>query len=305
MYFRSNKMKLTIRLFLIVTAILLSVNFLSAQFRRCTTWINVVGQKSDTKPILMTFGVDTAATYGIDSLLGESEAPPLPPVGVLDARWIDPRFNQGISGVNYFLGGLYLLDLRKYTGSAQVDTFDLSFAPDTQFVTLRWADSSSLVKGGATSMILQDGNGPGQYYNIDMLGVDSLQVTKSKVKDVLIIRTGEKLISGVQRVSRVVPGGFALQQNYPNPFNPTTTIEFAIARNVMAEIAVYDVIGRKVATLVSGQLNPGTYTTQWNGKDSRGIEMGSGVYMARMTARTTDASGNQEFSAVRKLLLMK
>ena len=138
-------------------------------------------------------------------------------------------------------------------------------------------------------MILHDGGSDGGVYNVNMLSVDSLQVKRTNVRTVLIYRTGEILISGVQRVSHVVPGGFALQQNYSNPFNPTTNFGFWIADcsatggsasgGGFVSIKVYDVPGREVATLVNEVKQPGEYTVAWDATGEPG-----GIYFYKLTA---------------------
>ena len=93
-----------------------------------------------------------------------------------------------------------------------------------------------------------------------------------------------------------------VKQNYPNPFNPSTTIKFSIATTAFADVAVFDVLGRRIATLSSEELKPGYYTTTWNGLDNNGASVSSGVYYVRMAAT---GEQNVNFSAVQKLLLMK
>ncbi len=88
------------------------------------------------------------------------------------------------------------------------------------------------------------------------------------------------------------PQEFALSQNYPNPFNPSTNFRFTVAKAQMVSMKIYDVLGREVETLVHGQMNPGTYTVQWNA-----AHMSSGVYFYRLQ------SGS--FVETRKLMLMK
>ncbi len=88
------------------------------------------------------------------------------------------------------------------------------------------------------------------------------------------------------------PTEFKLEQNYPNPFNPTTTFGVQVAEFGMVSLKIYDVLGREVATLVNENMEPGSYTFQWNAGS-----MPSGVYYYKMTA------GN--FSDLKKLLLMK
>ncbi|MBN2564858.1 MAG: immune inhibitor A, partial [Candidatus Eisenbacteria bacterium] len=77
---------------------------------------------------------------------------------------------------------------------------------------------------------------------------------------------------------------FALFQNAPNPFNPVTTIGYALPEPARVSIEIYNVAGRKVATLVDGPRDAGTHTVTWDGRNSRGQELGSGVYFCRMAA---------------------
>jgi flagellar hook assembly protein FlgD len=70
----------------------------------------------------------------------------------------------------------------------------------------------------------------------------------------------------------------------------------------MMEIGVYDILGRKVATLASEVMPAGYYTVTWNGRNSVGASVASGMYVVRMNAQ---ADNGATFSAIRKLLLMK
>jgi hypothetical protein len=100
-----------------------------------------------------------------------------------------------------------------------------------------------------------------------------------------------------------LPGAFALEQNYPNPFNPTTVIAFSVGSGgvrtaTRVKLVVYDVLGRAVAVLVDGLLQPGVHSVEWN---ARG--MASGVYFCRMEAGVPTSEGG--FTAVRKLVLVR
>ena len=112
------------------------------------------------------------------------------------------------------------------------------------------------------------------------------------------------ITTSVRELSHQIPSSFRLQQNYPNPFNPTTTVRFDIQKQSVTEIAVYNLLGQKVATLISQNLMPGTYSAVWNGLTSRGLSAGSGVYFIRMTARPSDGRGGV-FSSLQKIVLMK
>jgi hypothetical protein len=91
---------------------------------------------------------------------------------------------------------------------------------------------------------------------------------------------------------QTVPVEYALHQNYPNPFNPTTTVKFAVAKPGNVTIAVYNMLGQKVATLVNGYYQPGSYAATW---DASG--MASGVYFYKIVAG--------DFTAVKKMTLLR
>jgi hypothetical protein len=105
------------------------------------------------------------------------------------------------------------------------------------------------------------------------------------------------------RKNALVPTRFQLSQNFPNPFNPTTTISFAIERAAATTLEVYNVLGQRVATLISQQLAPGYYTARWNGTSDNGMPVSSGVYFLHMSANTFD--GAVAYNQVRKIVLMK
>lgn len=79
--------------------------------------------------------------------------------------------------------------------------------------------------------------------------------------------------------ARPVLQGHRLYANYPNPFNPATTIRFTIAERRSTVLKVYDLLGREVAVLVNGELDPGEHTAQFDG-----ARLASGLYVCRMTA---------------------
>ena len=86
------------------------------------------------------------------------------------------------------------------------------------------------------------------------------------------------------------PEQFAISQNYPNPFNPTTEINFQLASSANVHIAVYDMMGRQVDTLVDQNMGAGSYTATWNGRDAGGNQVASGVYLYKIVAGNFVAS---------------
>ena len=107
----------------------------------------------------------------------------------------------------------------------------------------------------------------------------------------------------VRRVARlqsaqVQPGAYALGASFPNPFNPTTTIEYALPERTPAELAVYDVLGRRLRTLVRDDDHPaGFYAVAWDGRDQQGRAAGNGMYFYRLSAPGFERTG--------KMLLLK
>jgi hypothetical protein len=115
---------------------------------------------------------------------------------------------------------------------------------------------------------------------------------KVTINDAGVTKLALKVTEGL-----AVPKEFALSQNYPNPFNPTTHFSVDIPKASSVDITVYDVLGRRIATLMSGEQEAGYHIMEWDSKDSHGLAVPSGMYMVRMTAG--------DFSAVRKIMLMK
>jgi len=84
--------------------------------------------------------------------------------------------------------------------------------------------------------------------------------------------------------NNVNPGAFSLNQNYPNPFNPTTSINFEIFESSHVSLSVYDLSGRLVKNLLSGNLNSGAYSIDWSGKNNNGISVAAGVYFYSLSS---------------------
>ncbi|MGE5797539.1 MAG: T9SS type A sorting domain-containing protein, partial [Ignavibacteria bacterium] len=99
-------------------------------------------------------------------------------------------------------------------------------------------------------------------------------------------------ITDVGKVENKIPTQFLLAQNYPNPFNPSTTISFSIPAESFITLKIYDLLGKEIATIVSGELSAGSYKRIWNAEN-----YASGIYFYRLQA------GN--FTETKKLILMK
>jgi poly-gamma-glutamate capsule biosynthesis protein CapA/YwtB (metallophosphatase superfamily) len=94
-----------------------------------------------------------------------------------------------------------------------------------------------------------------------------------------------------------LPTTYELAQNYPNPFNPATTIRYALPEPAGVDFAIFSITGQRVRTLASGDQQAGYYAVAWDGVNDAGLQVGSGVYFARLVAGSYRQS--------RKLLLLR
>jgi len=86
------------------------------------------------------------------------------------------------------------------------------------------------------------------------------------------------------------PQSFFLSQNYPNPFNCSTLISYRLPTAAYTKLNIYDIGGRLVRTFVNAYQQPGCYSVRWDGKDSFGRDVASGVYIYRLVAGTLTSS---------------
>ncbi len=84
----------------------------------------------------------------------------------------------------------------------------------------------------------------------------------------------------------LLPQQTMLQPNYPNPFNPTTTLPFALDRHQMVRLEIYNVLGQRVRTLISGPMDAGFHTLVWNGRDDGGHYAAAGLYFSLLETET-------------------
>lgn len=102
----------------------------------------------------------------------------------------------------------------------------------------------------------------------------------------------ETWITDVKVEEGYVPESFSLQQNYPNPFNPSTKITFSVPQSGFTTLSVYNLLGEKIATLLSQELSAGKYTIDFNASN-----LSTGVYFYNLD------SG--DFSAIKKMIILK
>ena len=98
-------------------------------------------------------------------------------------------------------------------------------------------------------------------------------------------------------VEIMVPEIFALHQNYPNPFNPTTQIRYDLPEDQFVSIVIYDVMGRKIRSLMNTSQTAGFHSVRWDAKNDIGEGVAAGMYIYTIQAG--------EFRATKKMVLLK
>ncbi len=110
----------------------------------------------------------------------------------------------------------------------------------------------------------------------------------TRVNDLLSSKFG----INTEKEETVIPKEYVLYQNYPNPFNPSTTIKFDLPKEGVVELGVYDILGRKITTLINEYRSAGSYEQSFNASS-----LASGIYLYRIKVN--------DFVSAKKMLLVK
>jgi hypothetical protein len=133
-----------------------------------------------------------------------------------------------------------------------------------------------------------------------LTAVDTAGLESPPSNEVAIFLTG---ILNEEEPSDIIPRTPYLKGSYPNPFNTSTTIEYYIpdigARPTQVQLVIYDILGRKVATLVNENQYSGKHLIRWDGRSGTGYAVSSGVYFARLKV------WGYEFESSVKIVLQK
>ena len=177
-------------------------------------------------------------------------------------------------------GGAVLL---RAPGAAELDRIASGAgAPYTEPVSLArgavWTEgrplelaSLAVPSSATTALRFLPGGGPVP----DLLASDGTRVLR--------IRPGAAAITSVE-VSPLARAGLAFEPNAPNPFNPSTRLAYSLDRAGRVRLVIHDVQGRQVTVLVDRWETPGRHAVVWDGRDANGRAVGSGIYVARLSA---------------------
>ncbi len=205
--------------------------------------------------------------------------------------------NGNILGSSYFPGIGYI-DVADSAARITVGEWHrviYSVAPDHIYFELRDASDQIIAQADTAvtgpPLITQ---GP---LAIGHAGAQTAPYFVGKVDDIKIYNYAAYTFSGIEEDQQQMPLRFELAQNYPNPFNPSTEIRFSLPELQDVQLVVYDLLGRKVRTLVDKKMTPGSHTVVWNGVSDNGNPVSSGVYFYKLQS--------ENYSNVRKMILMK
>jgi hypothetical protein len=125
--------------------------------------------------------------------------------------------------------------------------------------------------------------GTPQYFDgiIDEVYIFDLALPASKIQEI----AGIEIIPIDDNIGQ--PDKYYLYQNYPNPFNAATVVQYGIPEDNRIVIAVYDLLGKKVRTLVNKWQEANWYAISWDGKNDFGTRVASGLYIISLNAKSS------------------
>jgi hypothetical protein len=189
--------------------------------------------------------------------------------------------------------GPWVRDIRRGEG---VQSWQLDIAPtDQKNLALIWTTPS--IRAGKV-LVLRDVVADRlidmtAYENYDIPCPTQLPQGRFKI----YLGTAEEVKDAADEPTNTRPSRYRLYQNFPNPFNPSTSISFDLPSSGNVKLGIFNILGRRVITLIDEHLDTGSHLVQWNGRDSNGEAVAAGMYFARLAAG--------DYSASIKLILVK
>ena len=208
-------------------------------------------------------------------------------------------------------GGDYAT-IKYVQGISYVSVTDDAFIPQSDTITVgdsvRWTNngavphtSTSDTKSSWDSGTLDPGESFTFQFESDGVYPYHCTFHPSMAGTIVVLTTDVKDETG----DREKPSEFSLSQNYPNPFNQATNIEFTLAKSGFVSLNIYDILGRKVRTLVSERLPSGYKSVLWDGKNDSGKDVASGIYFYQIKVENPAPGGVGDFTETKKLVLLK
>jgi protocatechuate 3,4-dioxygenase beta subunit len=211
---------------------------------------------------------------------------------------LQPRFwdmfkegdNRGASLLNASVTGTVVDENNQGVTGATI------YLLDSQGQALSWATSD---QNGRYEIL---GIAPGQYYiqagKIGFATSFNGDAPSREQTTPVVVSNGTTNVnitlnqSGATTVDlEVLPQNVELYGNYPNPFNPETRIHFALPQPMQVTLTIYDMLGREIRRLQDGTLPEGSHRLLWDGRDSNGATLSSGVYWYRLATPEATRTG--------------
>ena len=199
-------------------------------------------------------------------------------------------FGNGVIGATSFYP-----EPGEYLGDEQLTDTTFSIQPGQWYNAIyEMTDSTAafMVKDTSNALLVHEvmeidatpaiTNGP---LRIGHAGTDDNPFFAGKIDNVQIYNFaayGIDAVTGTRDAPAILPDEVRLYSNYPNPFNPSTTIEYYLPRAQTIRLSVYDIRGHLVEELVSKKAGPGNHTIQWDGDNTFGERVASGMYLYRL-----------------------
>jgi len=222
--------------------------------------------------------------------------------GGLDNNDYPSNYQDGMVYEIRFLDLALPVELLAFTASAENGKSLLNWSTASEFENLYWIIERSdnggeeffelaRIEGhgttpeGAEYSYLDENVIPGQTYFYRITDVDY---------------NGRFTTHNTVMLTIPIPVVFTLKQNYPNPFNPSTTISFNLPQPALTYLTIYDILGEEIMELVTENRQAGEYNIDWDGRNSQGDLVSTGIYV--YTLRVQYENGKTQQSAKRMIL---
>jgi hypothetical protein len=153
-------------------------------------------------------------------------------------------------------------------------------------------DGICVIDTSGSNPVLLDKGGRGGYLIASQNGIVAISDSNT-----VMVYDLTRYPTPVRQHPNPLPSGFALGQNYPNPFNPNTAISYTLPSRSTVELAIYNLLGQRVTTLVNKEQAAGQYQVTWDGHNEAGRAVATGMYFYLLRAG--------QFSASKKMILLK
>jgi len=242
---------------------------------------NLIATDGFNNGVPLVFGLDSLGTDGLDTIFGEEEFPPPPPMGAFDIRI---KMKDSLTTSNS--------DIRYLETKCYEHLIKYQLSDSSNGLTLNW----NLPNG--ITLNIQDAIGGLIFNEIFDSGESSYTILDTSISEIKLTLCYSDAVVSLNE-NNALPNKYNLFQNYPNPFNPTTTINYSIsmyetfnAVSQLVQLKVYDILGSEVAILVNKKQNAGNYTVHFNA-----TELSNGVYFYRLQT--------ENFTKIKKMILLK